>query len=203
MKTYIYIIASAAIMFAAAVQMDAQVGKRYYINGGWQFNATVDNPVAESANGWGAYIEGGYYLTPRFAIGGFASVNTNNEYVPKKTYFWNDGSALTTDMDYSVYQIPFGATMRYRFTRTKLQPYIEAKLGAEYSKEYAYMSTFGSSSDNWGFYVSPEAGITWHPFNRTNFGFQAAVYYSYATNRNTAFNMNGINNVGFKLGICF
>lgn len=202
MKRYRYFITAAVLVFAA-LQLDAQVGKRFYIDAGWQFNATVNNPVAESAQGWGAYLEGGYYLTPRFAVGGFASVNTNNEYVPQKTYTWDNGSALTTDLDYSVYQVPFGATMRYRFSRHKLQPYIEAKLGAEYSKEYAYMSTFGASSDNWGFYVSPEAGITWHPFKKTDMGFQAAVYYSYATNRDKAFNMNGINNLGFKLGICF
>ena len=43
------------------------------MNGGWQFNGTPGNTFAESAQGYGAYIEGGYYLTPMFAIGGFAN----------------------------------------------------------------------------------------------------------------------------------
>ena len=43
MKTrYIMMILAAAFLFAAA-DMDAQVGKRYYINGGWQFNGTPGN----------------------------------------------------------------------------------------------------------------------------------------------------------------
>lgn len=203
MRPYIYVILSAALLLAAT-NSEAQVGKRYYIDAGWQFNATVDNPVAESANGWGAYLEGGYYLTPKLAVGAFVSANTNNEYVPKRTYYALSGdAALTTDMDYSIYQVPFGATLRYRFSRMKWQPYVEAKVGAEYSKQYAYLSTFGSASDSWGFYVSPEAGVTWHPFSKTNLGFQLAVYYSYATNRSTPFNMSGINNLGFKLGLSF
>ena len=65
------------------------------------------------------------------------------------------------------------------------------------------MSTFVSQTDNWGFYVSPEIGFTWFPFDATDFGFQLAVYYSYATNQNKSLNMNGINNLGFKLGVAF
>ena len=67
-------------MLFTAVQADAQMGKRYYINGGWQFNGTPGNDFVESAQGYGAYVEGGYYVTPMFAVGGFASFNTNNEY---------------------------------------------------------------------------------------------------------------------------
>ena len=65
------------------------------------------------------------------------------------------------------------------------------------------MSTFVSRHDNWGFYVSPEVGFNWFPFQSTDFGFQLAAYYSYATNRNKAYGMDGINNLGFKLGIAF
>ena len=43
MKKIIYIMATAAAMLFAATQADAQMGKRYYINGGWQFNGTPGN----------------------------------------------------------------------------------------------------------------------------------------------------------------
>ena len=148
-------------------------------------------------------MEGGYFITPMLAVGGFASFNTNNEYVPRKTYTFSDMSALTTDLNRSIYQVPFGATMRVRFMRTMFQPYIEAKLGAEYSTQSTYMSTFVNRHDNWGFYISPEVGMTFFPFERTDFGFQVAVYYSYATNQNKAVDINGLNNLGFKLGIAF
>ena len=142
MKKILYIIAASAAMLVAAAQANAQMSKEYYVNGGWQFNGTLANDFAESAQGYGAYIEGGYYITPMFALGGFASFNTNSEYIPTQTYTFSVMSALTTDLDRSIYQVPFGATMRYRFLRTMFQPYIEAKLGAEYSTQNTYMSTF-------------------------------------------------------------
>ncbi len=203
MKKILFTITTLAAIFFASVQADAQMGKKYYVNGGWQFNGTLANDFAESAQGYGAYIESGYYITPMFALGGFASFNTNNEYVPKKTYTFSDMSALTTDLNRSIYQVPFGATMRYRFLRGMFQPYVEAKIGAEYSSQNTYMSTFVNQHDNWGFYVSPEVGLTFFPFEKTDFGFQVAAYYSYATNSNKAIDLEGLNNLGFKLGIAF
>ena len=168
-----------------------------------QFNGTPGNTFAKSAQGYGAYIEGGYYLTPLFAVGGFASFNSNNEYHPKETYTFANQAALTTDLDRSLYQVPFGATMRMRFTRGMFQPYVEAKIGTEYSTQSTYMSTFVSRQDNWGFYISPEVGMTFFPFEKTDFGFHVAAYYSYATNQNKSYDLKGINNLGFKLGIAF
>ena len=137
------------------------------------------------------------------AVGGFASFNTNNQYFPKQTYVFDDKSALTTDLNKSIYQVPFGTSVRYRFSRSMFQPYIEAKLGTEYSTQSTYMSTFVSRDSNWGFYVSPEVGVTVYPFNKDDFGFQLAAYYSYSTNESNKYSMKGINNLGFKLGIAF
>ena len=195
-------LAAAAFALTANVA-SAQMGKRDYINGGWQFNGTIANEFVEAASGYGAYIEGGYYITPMLALGGFASFNTNNQYIPKQTYTFDDKSALTTDLDRSLYQVPFGMTVRYRFLRSEIQPYAEAKVGTEYSVQSTYMSTFVSRSDNWGFYISPEVGVTFFPFQKTDFGFQVAVYYSFATNNNSSYDIKGLNNLGFKLGIAF
>ena len=148
-------------------------------------------------------MEGGYYVTPMIAVGGFASFNSNDQYYGKQTFYFDDHSALTTDLTRSLYQVPFGATLRCRFLWTELQPYIEAKIGTEYAQQSTYMSTYVSRHDNWGFYVSPEIGLSWFPFSQTDFGFQLAVYYSYATNSNEAYNLNGINILGFKLGVAF
>ena len=203
MRRIIYMVATVAAMFVAVTQADAQMGKRYYINGGWQFNGTPGNSFVKSADGYGAYMEGGYYLTPMLAVGGFASFNTNDKYIPRTTYTFSDMSALTTDLTRSIYQVPFGATLRCRFSRSIVQPYVEAKIGAEYSTQNTYMSTFMNRHDNWGFYVSPEVGMSIYPFSQTDFGFQLAIYYSYATNQNKAIDLEGINNLGFKLGIAF
>ena len=203
MKRIIYTLAVMTAVLLATTQANAQMGKPYYINGGWQFNGTVANNVAESAQGYGAYMEGGYYVTPMIAVGGFASFNSNDQYYGKQTFYFDDHSALTTDLTRSLYQVPFGETLRCRFLWTELQPYIEAKIGTEYAQQSTYMSTYVSRHDNWGFYISPEIGMSWFPFSQTDFGFQLAVYYSYATNSNKAYNLNGINNLGFKLGVAF
>ena len=203
MKRIIYIMLAAAAIALSANEASAQMGKKDFINAGWQFNGTVGNDFVKSAQGYGAYLEGGYYLTPMVAIGGFASFNTNNEYVPRQTYTFSDKSALTTDLDKSLYQVPFGSVVRVRFLWDEVQPYAQAKIGTEYSTQSTYMSTFVSRQDNWGFYVSPEVGVTFFPFEKTDFGFQAAVFYSYSTNKNKNNSLNGLNNVGFKLGIAF
>lgn len=195
--------AAAAALAFAATEADAQMGKRYYVDGGWQFNSVIGNDFVQGAQGYGAYMEGGYYITPMFAVGGFVSFNTNNEYFPRQTYVFDDKSALTTDLNRSIYQVPFGSTMRLRFMRTEFQPYVQAKIGTEYSTQSTYMSTFVSRNDNWGFYVSPEVGMTWFPFEKEDVGFQVAVYYSYSSNHNRNYDMEGINNLGFKLGIAF
>jgi hypothetical protein len=203
MKKIIYILAAAFTFVLFSLSANAQMGKRDYINAGWQFNGTVGNSFVKSAQGYGAYIEGGYYLTPMFAVGGFASFNANNKYFPKQTYTFDDMSALTTDVDRSIYQVPFGVTMRTRFLRGEFQPYLGTKIGAEFSSQSTYMSTFVNRHDNWGFYISTELGLTVFPFEKTDFGFQLAAYYSFSTNRNASYNIKGINNLGFKLGIAF
>ena len=203
MKRFIYMMLTVALMVAAAQIADAQMGKRYYVNAGWQFNGTPGNGFVRSAQGDGAYMEMGFYLTPMLSIGGFASFNTNNEYIPKQTYMFSDNSALTTDLVRSIYQVPFGTTVRYRFMRYEVQPYVEAKFGSEYSTQSTYMSTFVNRHDNWGFYISPEIGVTVFPFETTDVGFQVAAYYSYSTNQNKSYDIKGINNLGFKLGIAF
>ena len=203
MKMFIYIALASVAMLIFAGEANAQMGKRYYINGGWQFNGTIANDFVKTGQGYGAYVEGGYYISPLFAIGGFASFGTNNKYIPKQTYQLEDGAAVTTDLDRSIYQVPFGVTTRIRFMRGEFQPYLQNKMGAEYSTQSTYMSTFVNKHDNWGFYISPEIGFTYFPFHKTDFGFQLAAYYSYATNHNDAYGIKGLNNLGFKLGIAF
>ena len=203
MKKIIYMFAAVVGLMLLSLNADAQLGKRIYVNGGWQFNGTLKNEVAQSAQGYGAYIESGYYITPMLVVGGFASFNTNNQYYPTQTYTFSDKSALTTDMNKSLYQVPFGSTVRYRFMRDIFQPYIEAKIGTEYSTQSTYMSTFVSRDDNWGFYISPEVGLTVYPLENEDFGFHLALYYSYSTNKSSEYDMHGINNLGFKLGIAF
>ena len=202
-RIFTYITIAAALVLLSGTAAQAQPGRRFYVDAGWQFNGAFGNGFVKNASGWGAYAEGGYYVLPRIAVGAFASYNTNNEYIPRHTVTYSDGSALTTDATNSLFQIPFGATLRYRLGWKSFQPYAEAKIGTNYAREYTYYPTIAYRDSQWGFYISPEIGFTWHPFHKSNFGFQLAVYYSYATNRSSYFGLSGINNAGFKLGVSF
>lgn len=50
---------------------NAQAVSSTYFNVDWQFNAPVGNSYADKASGWGMNFEGGYYVMPKMAIGGF------------------------------------------------------------------------------------------------------------------------------------
>ena len=45
--------------------------------------------------------------------------------------------------------------------------------------------------------------MTFFPFHKADFGFQIAAFYAFATNQNKSYDIKGIHNVGFKLGIAF
>lgn len=175
----------------------------HYINIGWQFNIPVNNSFASKANGWGAYLEGGYYFTRNFALGGFISYNTNNEYIPRQTYQGQGNSSYSTDKQHSLFQVPFGILGRYRFLSGMWQPYISCKIGTNYADYASYVNAIVTTEDSWGLYISPEIGITIHPFRSKTIGFHGALYYSYATNDNSIFKMSELNNLGVKLGFAF
>jgi outer membrane protein W len=212
MKTFKYLkslaiaVAFVAISLAFSDNANAQKAyKPYFGNVDWQFNAPFNNDFTNRASGWGASFEGGIYVTPKIGLGLFVSYSSNHKEIPTKTLYPNASSALTAEQERSLFQVPFGINARYRFYSNSdvCDPYIGMKLGTSYTQLSSYMSTFRVYDDSWGFYMSPEIGFTYFPFERTDFGFQFAVYYSFCTNRNESYDIKGINNLGFKLGIAF
>ncbi len=211
MKTIQYVAVAAALMIGSLAmpkRAHAQLFPNGYVNVDWQFNATVDNDFVEKGSGWGLNLEGGGYLgmSQRFALGLFMSYSTNNKYVPRQTLVLNNQAALTTDQQHSIFQIPFGATARFRMLRGSLfEPYIGAKVGTVYSKIASYYSTVELYGESWGFYVAPEIGVSIMPFGDTGMGFHVAAYYGYGTNdqKILSYSINGLNNVGFRVGISF
>ena len=180
--------------------------KNGYANIDWQFNAAIGNGFAENASGWGMNFEGGYYFTPNLGVGLFLSFHTNNEYIDMQTLKLSSSAALATDQQHSLYQLPFGLGVRYRFMPEKLfVPYVGMKVGPEYCRMTTYYNVYSSDRDIWGFYLSPEIGATIYPMKSKMFGFHVALYYAYATNQNhlLIYNFDGLNNIGFRLGVAF
>lgn len=201
---YFKVVALAAIAIAFAMPAKAQLSDNGYANIDWQFNAPLSNHFADKASGWGMNFEGGYYVLPDLSIGAFINYHTNNEYIPRQTLPINSSSALTTDQQHSVFQLPFGFATHYRFSDGICQPYIGLKLGANYTKMSSDFYIYEVKDDTWGFYVSPEIGVNIYPWPNS-IGFHLAGFYNYSTNKGTVFNydMDKLQNFGFRVGVAF
>ncbi|MDD3108005.1 MAG: outer membrane beta-barrel protein [Alistipes sp.] len=200
----------AAILIAAALlgfpKAQAQeYSTNAYANIDWQFNVPLGASFADKASGWGMNFEGGYYFPNNMGIGAFFAYHTNNQYIPRQTFAINQSSAVTTDQQHSVYQVPFGVTGRYRFVDgNTYSAYVALKLGTNYARISSDFYILEAYQKTWGFYLSPEVGMTIHPL-QTILGLHMALYYSYATNQGTVmtFKTDQLNNFGFRIGLGF
>lgn len=198
------LMAIAAIAVAFALPAKAQVTPFTYFNVDWQFNAPINNHFADKASGWGMNFEGGYYVLPDLALGAFVNFHTNNEHIGRTTLPIGNSGALTTDQYHSVFQLPFGMTARYRFSDGVFQPYIGAKLGANYAKIASDFDIYQVRDNTWGFYASPELGVNIYPWENS-IGFHVAAYYAYSTNKGSVFtyDVDKLNGWGFRVGVAF
>ena len=202
---YVRILALCLLMLAAALPGKAQIFPNGYLNIDWQVNAP-DGSFADKVSGWGMNFEGGYRITPAIAVGPFLSYHTHLGSVGRRTLQLGDGTALTTNQKHSLFQLPFGVTGRYSwFNSSVLQPYVGLKLGANYAQMSSYYYIVKQYDDSWGFYLSPEIGLTIFPQPEYRFGFHVALYYSYATNQSRVltYSVNNINNFGLRVGVSF
>lgn len=204
MKTFIRLFTALAFLFGNAVTVRAQVSSRTYYHAGWQLNRPFSTRFADKPSGWGLHFEAGYYITPHWSLGAFVNYHTNNEYVPRTT-FTIGNTAYTTDQQHSLFQVPLGVSLRYRFFTHRWQPYLGIKTGTKYSDLTSWYNTSVEHSRDWGFYISPEAGISVFPFKAPYPGFTLSVYYSYATNHGSVlhYNLDRMNNIGLRLGVTF
>ncbi len=197
-----------AVLFAAAAAMPstgkAQISLDTYYNIDWQFNIPLGNDFSSTASGWGMNFEGGYYVTPEIAVGGFLSFHTNNEYFSRRTIAINETLSMNSDQQHQMFTLPFGLLARYRFQEADFQPYVGMKLGMCYSQFSNYYYIFLTDENRWGFFMSPEIGFNYYPW-ANGIGFHMAIYYSFATNKCDlmSYKQSILNNIGFRLGLAF
>ena len=138
---------------------------------------------ADEASGWGMNFEGGYFVTPAVTVGPFISYQTNLEKIPRQTITLGSGNSLTTNQKHALFQLPFGIASRYNWLKDSIfQPYAGLKLGASYAEMSSYYYVVKQYTDTWGFYLSPEIGVSIFPDPGYRLGFHVSLYYSYATN---------------------
>ncbi len=209
MKTLKYIslrvLAIAALTLVFAMPAKAQMTDNGYANIDWQYNFPLSNNFADKSSGWGMNFEGGYFLTPNFALGGFLAYHSNHEYFGRQTLPVGEGGSLTTDQQHTVFQLPFGLASRYQWNRGgTFQPYLGVKLGTQYAQLKSDFNAFAAHTNTWGFYVSPEIGLNIYPWAYGP-GLHFAAYYSYGTNKGDllTYSVDGLSNFGLRVGIAF
>ena len=184
----------------------AQLYKSTYYNVDWQFNAPLCTDFANVASGWGMNFEGGYYVTPKIAVGLYGSFHTNNKFVEAQVLQLSSSSSLYTDQIQSIFQIPFGALLKYRFVENSMfEPYVTAKLGTNYIRMSSANNVLDFYDETWGFNVQPEVGVSIYPSAHNRTGIHLGLYYSYSTNSSKCliYTLDGLNNIGFNLGVSF
>ena len=205
MKKYLGWAALCVASLCIGRSASAQLLPDSYFNVDWQINMPLGHTFAEKTSGWGMNIEGGYFVTPDIAVGAFLSFQTNLQNIPRQTLLLRDAS-LTAQQEHAAFQLPFGVTARYQWLPDSIfQPYAGLKLGAEYAKFSSYYYVVKSYAETWGFFVSPEIGVSIFPRPDYRLGFHVALYYSYATNSGSllSYSVDGLNNFGIRVGLSF
>ena len=150
MKTIKKVIISSMLFIAIAFvphTAKSQITDKGYLDVDWQFNIPINTGFADKAAGWGMSFDGGYYVTDNIGVGAFMTYSTNNQYIDRQTLMLSETSALTTDQQHSIFQLPFGVSVRYRFVPDAIvKPYLALKLGPEYSKVTSY---YNSKATEW------------------------------------------------------
>ncbi len=194
------------LLLGVALPSKAQLFQNTYMNIDWQINIPLGSDFADKGSGWGANFEGGYFLTDNITIGGFISYSTNIEDIGRETLTISSSESITTSQKHTMFQLPFGASMRYYWGQSDIfTPYAGVKLGAQYMELASYYYLLKNSTDSWGFTLSPEVGLNIYPRSLDKLGFHVAMYYSYATNKSTllTYEVKGVSNLGFRVGVSF
>lgn len=154
-----------------------------------------------SFSGW--RLEYRQLVRSSMSVGIAMSWNTYDEYADSKTYTSSGGSsAVTTDMIRQLYTVPITLTGHYYpgIKGRPVQPYIGLGLGAQYAQQNTYFNIYEVTEYNWGFVARPEVGILFRLGPSPVRGMLAAGY-NIATNKNEAFQQNGMNHFAFTLGV--
>ncbi|MBQ8502449.1 MAG: porin family protein [Bacteroides sp.] len=198
------VMATIALTLLFVFPAKAQMTDNGYANIDWQYNFPLSNNFADKSSGWGMNFEGGYYVTDNLALGAFLAYHSNHEYFGRQTLPIGNGS-LNTDQQHTLFQLPFGIVGRYSFDRgSDFQPYVSLKVGPQYAQLKSSFNVYQATDNTWGFYFSPEVGINIYPWAYGP-GLHIAAYYSYGTNKGDlmTYNVDGLSNIGLRIGIAF
>ncbi|WP_169749177.1 outer membrane beta-barrel protein [Flavihumibacter petaseus] len=169
----------------------------------WDVNFPVGNDFLDKTSLYGFKLEYRRGIKHNFSVGTEIAWNSYYQYVPRTTYQLKDG-AITTDLYKYIYTLPLAVNAHWYFSGGKMfYPYAGLALGATYSEQDLYYNTYVTEVDNWGFLIRPEIGAIIKPSEHSGFGILVGARYSYSTNKEDDFKIDGLKSVGLQLGVVF
>jgi hypothetical protein len=169
----------------------------------WDVNFPVSNNFVSKTSYDGFRFDYRKMIKSDLSVGLDITWNSYYQYYPTKTYQIPDG-AVTTDLYSYIYTLPIAVNVHHYFHAGKMViPYAGLAIGATYSEQRLYYNTYVSYDDNWGFLIRPEIGAIIKFHEQSGVGLLIGADYSYSTNSESAFKINGLQSFGLQLGIVF
>ncbi len=168
----------------------------------WDINVPINNNFTNKTSLDGFQMDYRKMIKPDLSVGLEINWASYDQYYPRKTYQIPSG-AITTDFYSYLYTFPLALNVHHYFhvKSNMIFPYAGLALGATYSEMKLYYNTYVSSDYNWGFLIRPELGAIIKFSESSPAGLLIGARYNYSTNSQSSFKINGIQSVGFQLGI--
>jgi opacity protein-like surface antigen len=167
----------------------------------WDVNVPISNNFTNKTSLDGFQLDYRKMIKNNFSIGIELNWSGYDQYYPRKTYQIPSG-AITTDFYSYMYTFPTAITVHHYFhVNSRIFPYAGIGLGATYADMKLYYNTYATTNYNWGFLVRPELGAIFKFSDYSGWGILLGARYNYSTNKESEFRVNGIQSVGFQLGI--
>jgi hypothetical protein len=194
------------ITMAAALVVSAQ-GKYYpafsdeLFGLSWDINIPVNNNFTNKTSLDGFQMDYRKMIKHDLSVGLEINWASYEQYYPRKTYQIPSG-AVTTDFYSYLYTFPLAVNAHHYFhVSNMIFPYAGLALGATYSEMKLYYNTYVTSDYNWGFLIRPELGAIMKFSENSSWGLLIGARYNYSTNSQSEFKINGIQSIGFELGL--
>ncbi len=212
MKKNIITLALICCLFTCASAQEKPESSGYQPRSIYTLSWNISIPVGDFSrfisvtSPMGGSFTGRYFVFDNLTLGFEVGWNNYYEKFPRKTYYFDDGLAITASHYRYAYMVPFRFNTLYYFTPEKMiSPYIGLAVGGNYMEQHVILQNWDIYDSEWGFLLTPELGALVKFGNYSRWGIDVKASYWFSTNSaefgNEKFNlMQGIN---FNFGICY
>jgi hypothetical protein len=172
----------------------------------WDVNIPTGNKYVDEVSWAGGKLEYRKMLAnvDNVSVGFDLSWNSFYQYKSYQTYSYSPTTDITTDLYKYNYTLPLALTVHKYFPGNSIFiPYGGLGLGATYGRPSIIFNIYELYDDNWGFLIRPEIGTIIKFDQTSDVGILLGARYSYSTNKEEAFHIDGLESIGFQLGICW